>query len=196
MYRFAAALIVALTCGGALAMAAQSWRIDETRSTIGFTIDATGFPTTHGRFRSYSGRIAIDLDRLAGSSTTFTIDAASVDLGSQPYNDIVKSAALLDVARFPTLSFASTRVERLDPRTARITGNLTMRGVTKPIALEVNIEPDPAAEESAKQSTKRRPLAFSAKGTIQRSDFGMVFGLPLIHDTIEITVKTRTLTDE
>jgi polyisoprenoid-binding protein YceI len=192
-YRFAAALIFALTCGGALAaMAAQSWRIDETHTSIGFKIDATGFPTTRGQFRRYTGRIAIDLDRPARSSTSFTVESASVDVGSQSYTDFVKSAALLHVAKFPTLSFASTQVEKLDPRTARVTGNLTMLGVTKPIALNVTVEPDP----SAKGPAKGRPVAFSATATIRRSDFGMIFGLPLIDDAIEITVKTRALTDE
>jgi polyisoprenoid-binding protein YceI len=187
-YRLAAALIFALTwCGTLAAMAAQSWRIDETHTSIGFKIDATGFPTTRGQFRRYTGRIAIDLDRPAKSSTSFTVESASVDVGSQSYTDFVKSAALLHVAKFPTLSFASTQVEKLDPRTARVTGNLTMLGVTKPIALNVNVEPDPSAKGR---------LAFSATATIRRSDFGMIFGLPLIDDTIEITVKTRALTDE
>jgi polyisoprenoid-binding protein YceI len=180
-------------CGGALAaMAAQSWRIDEAHTSIGFKIDATGFPTTRGHFKHYTGRIAIDLDRPARSSTSFTVESASVDVGSQSYTDFVKSVALLHVAKFPTLSFTSTQVEKLDPRTARVTGNLTMLGVTKPIALTVNVEPDPSAKESA----KRRLVAFSATATIKRSDFGMIFGLPLIDDTIEITVKTRALTDE
>ena len=191
-YRLAAALIFALMSGGALAaMAAQSWRIDETHTSIGFKLDATGFPTTRGQFRHYTGRIAIDLDRPASSSTSFTVESASVDVGSQSYNDFVKSAALLHVAKFPTLSFASTQVEKLDPRTARVTGNLTMLGVTKPIALTVNVEPDPSAKGPAKGR-----LAFSATATIRRSDFGMIFGLPLIDDTIEITVKTRALADE
>ncbi len=192
-YRLAAALIFSLMCGGALAaMAAQSWRIDETHTSIGFKIDATGFPTTRGHFKHYAGRIAIDLDRPARSSTSFTVESASVDVGSQSYTDFVKSTALLNVAKFPTLSFASTQVEKLDPRTARVTGNLTMLGVTKPIALDVNVEPDP----SAKGPAKGRLVAFSATGTIKRSDFGMIFGLPLIDDAIEITVKTRALTDE
>jgi polyisoprenoid-binding protein YceI len=169
-------------------MAAQSWRIDAAHTSIGFTIDATGFPTTRGRFRHYTGRIAIDFERPAKSSTSFTVDSASVDVGSQSYNDFVKSAALLNVAKFPALSFASTQVEKLDPRTARVSGNLTMLGVTRLIALTVNVEPD--------LSAKGRPVAFSATATIRRSDFGMIFGLPLIDDTIEITVKTRALTDE
>jgi len=162
-YRLAAALIFALMSGGALAaMAAQSWRIDETHTSIGFKLDATGFPTTRGQFRHYTGRIAIDLDRPASSSTSFTVESASVDVGSQSYNDFVKSAALLHVAKFPTLSFASTQVEKLDPRTARVTGNLTMLGVTKPIALTVNVEPDPSAKGPAKGR-----LAFSATATIR-----------------------------
>ena len=188
-FRLAAALIVALTCGGAFAaMAVQSWRIDEAHTLIGFKIDATGFPTTRGQFKHYTGRIAIDLDRPAKSSTSFTVDSTSIDVGSPSYTDFVKSVALLNVAKYPTLSFASTQVEKLDPRTARVTGNLTMLGVTTPIALMVNVEPD--------QSAKRRLVAFSATATIKRSDFGMIFGLPLIDDTIEITVKTRALTDE
>ena len=189
-HRVAAALTLALTCctGAYVAMAGQSWRIDETHTSIGFKIDATGFPTTRGRFTHHTGRILIDFERPAKSFTSFTANSASVDVGSQSFNDFVKSAAMLDVAKFPTLSFTSTQVEKLDPRTARVTGNLTMLGVTKPIAFTVNVETDP--------SSKGRAVAFSATGTIKRSEFGMIFGIPLIDDALEITVKTRALTDE
>jgi polyisoprenoid-binding protein YceI len=190
LHRPIAVLAVVLLCGiGARpATSAQGWRIDEAHTSIGFKIDATGFPTTRGRFTRYSGRILLDFERPAKSFTTFTVDATSVDAGSRSFNDFVKSAALLDVARFPTLSFTSTVVEKLDPRTARVTGNLTMLGVTRPVALTVNVETDPSA--------KRRAVAFQATATIKRSEFGMIFGLPLIDDTLEITVKTRALTDE
>jgi len=189
-HRLVAALTLALTCGtGAqVAMSAQSWRIDEAHTSIGFKIDATGFPTTRGRFTHYTGRILIDFERPAKSFTSFTVDSGSVDAGSQSFNDFVKSAVMLDVAKFPTLSFTSTQVEKLDPRTARVTGNLTMLGVTKPITLTVNVETDPSA--------KGRAVAFSATGTIKRSEFGMIFGIPLIDDALEVTVKTRALTDE
>jgi polyisoprenoid-binding protein YceI len=170
------------------AVSAQSWRIDEERTAIGFKIEAAGFPTTRGRFTHYSGRILLDFDHPGKSFTNFTIDSDSVELGSKAFNDFVKSAALLDVTRFPTLSFTSTQVEKLDPRTARVTGNLTMLGVTKPVALMVNVESEP--------SGKRRVVAFSATGTLKRSDYGMIFGIPLIDDALEITVKTRALSDE
>jgi polyisoprenoid-binding protein YceI len=188
--RLAVVCALAVFCGAdAQAVSrAQSWRIDEARTWIGFKIDAVGFPTTHGHFAHYRGQVLIDFDRPAKSYTTFTVESGSVDVGSPSFNEFVKSAALLDAERFPTMSFSSTQVEKLDPHTARVIGNLTMLGVSKPITLTVNVETDPSA--------KGRAVAFEAKGTIARSDFGMKFGIPLIDDALEITVKTRALTDE
>jgi polyisoprenoid-binding protein YceI len=95
------------------AVSAEGWRIDEQRTAIGFKIEAVGFPTTRGRFTHYSGRVLLDFDPPAKSFTSFTVDSDSVELGSKAFNDFVKSAALLDVTRFPTLSFTSTQVEKL-----------------------------------------------------------------------------------
>jgi polyisoprenoid-binding protein YceI len=183
----AAALALAAAAGTGAAVAAHSWRIDEGHTSIGFRIDAAGFPTTRGRFTRYTGDISLDFDRPSRSFTRFTVEAGSVDVGSESFTNFVKSAALLDVARFPTLSFASTAVDKLDARTARVTGDLTMLGVTRPVALTVSVETD---------RPDRRAVAFSATGTIRRSEFGMIFGLPLVDDTLEITVRTRALTDE
>jgi len=168
--------------------AAQGWRIDDAHTWIGFKIDAVGFPTTRGYFNHYSGKVLIDFDRPAKSFASFTVDSASVDLGSQAFNDFVKSSPLLNAEKYPTLSFISTQVEKLDSRTAQVTGNLTMLGVTKPIVLTVNVDADPSA--------KGRSVAFVATGRIARSEFGMAFGVPIIDDSLEITVKTRALADE
>jgi polyisoprenoid-binding protein YceI len=185
----AACVAAFLCCSGAgAATQAKGWRIDEAHTWIGFKIDAVGFPPTQGHFTHYSGRILIDFERPAKSFTSFTVDSTSVDVGSPSFGDFVKSAALLNVEKFPTMTFTSTQVDKLDSRTARVTGNLTMLGVTRPIALTVTVEGDPPAKGAA--------VAFVAKGTIARSDFGMIFGIPLIDDALEITVKTRALTDE
>jgi polyisoprenoid-binding protein YceI len=166
----------------------KGWRIDEARTSIGFTIAAIGYPTTHGRFGHFSGRILLDFDHPANSFTSFTVFSASVDVGSPSFNDFVKSAALLNADQFPTLSFTSTYVEKLDDRTARITGDLTMLGVTKPIVLMVTV--------NAEGSGRGRAVAFVATATISRSRFGMIFGIPLIDDTLEISVKTNALANE
>ena len=125
---------------------AQSWRIDEAQTWIGFKIDAVGFPTTRGHFTHYRGQVLLDFDRPAKSFTTFTVESGSVDVGSPAFNDFVKSGALLDAERFPTMSFTSTQVEKLDAHTARVIGNLTMLGVSKPITLTVNVETEPSAK--------------------------------------------------
>jgi polyisoprenoid-binding protein YceI len=166
----------------------QIWRIDETHTSIGFKIDAAGFPTTYGRFTHYSGRIGLDFERPTSSFTNFTVDSASVDLGSPVLNEFVKSAALLNSDRFPTLKFISTHVEKLDSRTAKVSGDLTMLGVTRRIELTVNVD--------VNRSAKGRAIAFVATGTITRSEFGMMFGIPLVDDALQLTVKTRALTDE
>ena len=131
--------------------------------------------------------VLISIDRQK-ASRPLPSKSASVDVGSPAFNDFVKSAALLDVERFPTMNFTSTQVEKLNARTARVTGNLTMLGVTKPITLTVNVESEPL--------DKGGSVAFVAKGTIMRSDFGMKFGVPLIDDALEITVKSRAVSDD
>ncbi len=188
----AAALALTGAVGAGAAMPAQSWRIDETHTLIGFKIDAVGFPTTRGRFTRYNGDIFLDFDRPAKSFTRFTVESDSVDVGSPSYTDFVKSAALLNVTQYPTMSFTSTGVEKIDAHTARVVGNLTLLGVTRPIALTVSVD----TEKLAKGPANGRAVAFAATTTIKRSDFGMVFGIPLIDDALEITVKTRALTDE
>jgi polyisoprenoid-binding protein YceI len=113
-------------------------------SWIGFKVDATGFPTTHGHFAHYKGQVLIDFDRPAKSYTNFTVESASVDVGSPSFNNFVKSAAPLDVERFPTMSFVSTQVEKLDTHTARVSGNLTMLGDD---ALEITVETRALSDE-------------------------------------------------
>ena len=186
------AAIGALTLLGCTAASAatrtEPWRIDAAHTSIAFRVDAVGFPQTHGHFTRYSGRILLDFERPAKSFTGFTVEAASVEVGSPVFNEFVKGSMLLDADKFPTLSFSSTSVEKVDGRTARVTGDLTMLGVTKPVTLTVSVDND--------GSTRSGIISFIAIGTIKRSDYGMVFGIPLIDDALEITVKTRALTDE
>src|ERR1700728_442696 len=139
--------------------APQGWRIDEVHTSIGFKIDAVGFPTTRGHFKPYSGRILIDFERPGKSFTTFTVESTSIDAGSESFTDFIKGPALLDVEKYPRLTYTSTQVDKVDNHTDRV-------------------------------------VAFQAIGKIARSEFGMIYDIPLIDDAIEITVKTRALADE
>jgi polyisoprenoid-binding protein YceI len=184
----AAALVLAAAVGAGAAVAAEGWRIDETQTVVSFSVNGPGNLPISGRFTRYAADIFIDPDRLERSFTRFTVDANSVDVGSSQLSDFIKSASLLNVAKFPTLSFASTAVERLDARTGRVVGDLTMLGVTRPVALTVDMEPE--------SPPKGRAMTLKATGAIKRSDFGMTYAIPNAADAITIAVRTRALANE
>jgi polyisoprenoid-binding protein YceI len=182
------AAALALTMDAGAALSAEGWRIDEAHTAIGFKVAAAGRRPVQGRFTRFAGDIFLDLDHPEKCFTRFTVEAGSVEAGAQPYSDIIKSAALLNAAQFRTLSFASTAFEKIDAHTARLAGDLTMVGVTRPIALTVEIETESPA--------KGRAVTFQATGTIKRSEFGMMWGIPSVSDALEITVQTRALADD
>jgi polyisoprenoid-binding protein YceI len=179
---------LALTMGAGTALPAEGWRVDDVHTAIRFKVATENRMTVQGRFTRFAGDIFLDFDHPENCFTRFTVDADSVDAGAQAFSDIIKSPALLNAAQFRTLSFASTAFEKIDAHTARLAGDLTMVGVTRPIALTVEI-----ATESP---TKGRAVTFRASGTIKRSEFGMMWGIPGVNDTLEITVQTRALADD
>ena len=95
-------------------------------------------------------------------------------------DDYLRSEVFFNVARFPDISFVSTSVEKRDEQHARVTGDLTMLSVTRPISLDVEFARMPANQR----------IGFKATGVINRLDFGMNAGYPLISDAIHLTVTT------
>lgn len=164
--------------------AAEAWRIDPARTRISFTITSAAWPTTSGSFHRFDGRIALDFDRPSRSSVRFVVQSASVDVGSKGLSDYVRSAVFFDAAKFPTMTFSSTSVQRIDERTARVTGDLTLLGMTHPVTLIVNV--DRRARAGAK-------VGLTARGQIMRSEFGMNAGVPVISDTVDILVMTEAV---
>ncbi|MGC2224036.1 MAG: YceI family protein [Methylocella sp.] len=165
------------------AEARSSWKIDPSQTHVRFWVDAIGWPRTAGEFKSFEGRIDIDFDRPSRSRVDFRVAAKSVDVNSATMDDYLRSEVFFNVARFPDMRFVSTSVEKRDEHLARVTGDLTMLGVTRPISLDVEVARRLAA-------TNQR-LGFKATGTINRLDFGMNSGYPLIGDAIHLTVTTE-----
>lgn len=179
-----AAVLAALLLGAPeAALPSSSWAIDPARTRISFSIDAIGYPRTEGEFRRFEGRISVDFDRPARSRVTFHVQSASVDVGSASFSDYLRSAAFLDCARFNEITFASTGVEKIDDRLVRVTGDLTMLGVTRPLTVDVEVRPLPGAT--------RARLEFTARATIDRLEFGMNSGFPLISRNVDLTVASE-----
>jgi polyisoprenoid-binding protein YceI len=167
------------------AVASANWRIDPARTHIAFAIDAVGYPRTHGQFRQFTGRISVDLDRPDRSSVTFHVQSQSVDVGSSSFDDYLRSAAFLDADRFPSIDFVSHSVEKVDDHTVRVTGELTLLGVTRPLSVDVAVERD--------MSSGRSRLAFLAKTSIDRLAFGMNSGFPLVSREVELVISSEAV---
>ena len=178
-----ASLALALIAATVAAQARPSWKIDPSQTHVRFWIDAIGWPRTAGEFKSFDGRIDIDFDRPSRSRVDFEVAAKSVDVNSATLNDYLRSEVFLNVAKFPSMGFVSTSVEKRDEQHARVTGDLTMLGVTRPISLDVEV--------ARKLAATNQRVGFKATGVINRLDFGMNSGYPLISDAIHLTVSTE-----
>ena len=165
------------------AVASANWRIDPARTHIAFAIDAVGYPRTQGQFRQFQGRISVDLDHPDKSSVAFHVQSQSVDVGSSPFDDYLRSVAFLDAARFPSIDFVSSSVEKVDDHTVRVTGELTLLGVTRPLSVDVAVQ-----REMSGGSAR---LAFSAKTSIDRLAFGMNSGFPLVSREVELVISSE-----
>jgi polyisoprenoid-binding protein YceI len=174
---------LALIAATVAAEARSSWKIDPSQTHVRFWVDAIGWPRTAGEFKSFEGRIDIDFDRPSRSQVDFRVAAKSVDVNSATLDDYLRSEVFLNVANFPDMRFVSTSVEKRDEHHARVTGDLTMLGVTRPVSLDVEV--------ARKLAGTNQRVGFKATGVINRLDFGMNSGYPLISDAIHLTVTTE-----
>jgi polyisoprenoid-binding protein YceI len=147
------------------------WEIDPLHSDVSFTVRHMMVSKVRGRFGSFSGEIITGED-LAGSSVTATIDATSIDTGLEQRDGHIRSADFFDVENHPRWTFRSTGV-RADGEALSVDGELTIKGVTRPVTLAVEVNgfgPDSFGGIRA---------GFSASATIDRNDFGVDIKLPL-----------------
>ena len=156
--------------------AAANWRIDPARTHIAFAIDAVGYPRTHGQFRQFAGRISVDFQHPDNSRVSFHVESESVDVGSASFDDYLRSDAFLNSTRFPSIDFVSSSVAKVDDHTVRVTGELTLLGVTRPLSVDVAVEREGGGGR----------LAFLAKTNIDRLAFGMNSGFPLVSRDVEL----------
>jgi polyisoprenoid-binding protein YceI len=178
-----ALLALALIAATVAAQARSSWKIDPSQTHVLFWVDAIGWPRTAGEFKSFEGRIDIDFDRPSRSRVDFRVAAKSVDANSATLDDYLRSEIFLNVANFPDMRFVSTSVEKRNAQHAMVTGDLTMLGVTRPVSMDVEV--------ARKLAAANQRIGFKATGVINRLDFGMNAGYPLIGDAIHLTVTTE-----
>lgn len=189
--RFIPALLGIAIIGFAVPASAEKFILDKPHTQIIFKVNHMGFSHSYGKFTDYKGEINFDETDPAKSNADVTIQTASLDLDDDKWNEHMKSKDFFDVEQFPTMTFESTGIEKTGDKTANITGDLTLLGVTKPVTLAVqqnNMGKHPMKNVSA--------TGFSASGKIKRSDFGMKGGIPMVGDEVDIIIEVEAYGEE
>ncbi|MGC2400206.1 MAG: YceI family protein [Acidobacteriaceae bacterium] len=162
------ALLLWLNIGALHAFAqTQTWYLDPPHSAAQFSVRHMGISTVRGTFTKVNGEV-IDSPDLSKASVKVTIDASSVDSRVQRRDDDLRSDHFFDVAKYPTITFQSKRVESAGAGKLKVTGDLTIHGVTKEVVLDVD-GPTPPIKDPRGNSHR----GASATTSINRTDFGI-----------------------
>ena len=192
-------LIAGLTLAAALPAAAQempktppgsadigrvttgSYSVDPQHSQVGFTVNHLGFSTYRGLFGGVTGSMAIDPNAPDKAKVSIDIPIRGLVTTVDELSKHLLGDGFFDAAKYPTVHFESTSVVA-SGKTARISGNLTLKGVTKPVVLDASLV-------GAGVMMGKRTIGFDATTTIRRSDFGVSYGIPLVPDAVPLTIS-------
>lgn len=183
-------LAFVLSCLPAVVFAAkENYTVDPLHTFPNFTISHLGFSTMHGRFGKTSGKLTMDEAGKTGS-VEVVIDAASVDTGFGKRDDHLRSPDFLNAVEFPDITYKSTKVT-INGDKATVEGNLTIKGVTKPVTLDVSrifCGNNPLKKEEYR-------CGFDASADIKRSDFDVTFLFPEIGDDMHLMFEVEAIKD-
>jgi polyisoprenoid-binding protein YceI len=181
------ALITGLTFAAATAHAAPvKYDFDKAHTQVTFSVSHLGYSFSQGRFNELDGHFMFDQENPANSSVEVTIAADSIYMGTEKWDDHMKNADFLDVEKFENITFKSTKIDVTGADTANITGDLTIKDVTKPVVLATKLNKAAPHPMSGKEYA-----GFSATTTIKRSEFGISYGLPNVGDDLMIRIEVE-----
>ncbi|RKH12286.1 polyisoprenoid-binding protein [Corallococcus praedator] len=168
---------------------ATTWELDSSHSSAQFGVKHMMVSTVRGAFSNVKGTINIDDKDITKSTIETTIDATTINTNEPKRDEHLKSPDFFDTAKFPTITFKSTKVAKAGKDKLKVSGDLTMHGVTKPVVLDVD---GPTAESKDPWGNVRRGATATTK--IKRSDFGLTWNKALetggfaVGDEVTITL--------
>lgn len=145
----------------------MGYQLDKQHAEVGFSVKHLMIATVKGKFKTFDATVDFDPANVASSKVEATVDVASIETHEAQRDGHLKSPDFFDVASFPKLSFESNRIEALGGDRYRVYGNLTIRDVTREVVLESEFS------GRAKDPWGNDRVAFTAKASIERSDFGL-----------------------
>ncbi|HEY4556087.1 MAG TPA: YceI family protein [Lysobacter sp.] len=181
------ALAAALTVATAAAFAAPvTYKIDPTHTDVIASWSHLGFSNPVAHFGQVDGTITYDAQDVSKSSVNVTIPLAGMNSHVPAFDKHLRSADLFDAEKFPEITFRSTKVEAAGEGRLRVTGELTVKGVTKPSVLDVTLN-----KVGEHPMSKAPTIGFDATTTLRRSDFGIAYAVPAVSDEVRIRITTE-----
>jgi len=159
------------------------WKNDDPHSQLGFTVTHLGVSDVSGTFNDFDVTVTSSEPDFSDAVFELTANVASLDTRVEARDNHLKSADFFDAEKFPTITFKSIFLEKVDNNKYKLTGNLTMHGVTKPVTMALQYN---GTVENA--MNKKQTAGFQLTGTLKRSDFGIGvnFPEPMISDEVRI----------
>lgn len=169
------------------ALAAETYVFDRKHTNIQFQWNHFGFSTTSAEFEEFSGELQFHPDDVTQSSIDVTIDLASVDSGFDTFNGhLTEKEEWFNTNKYPEATFKSTEIESVGENQYEVTGNLTLKGVTKEVTLDTTIN-----KIGQHPVTKAKTIGFDATTTVMRSTFNMGKYAPSVSDEVVITISSE-----
>ena len=162
---------------------AGNYKIDPGHSQVVFTLNHLGFTEYTGQFTQPTGTAVLDPANPANDKVDVTFAIAKVSTTVSALDAHLQKPEFFDAAKFPDGHFVSTKVT-VNGKTATIAGELTLKGVTKPVVLTARF-----IGAGANPMSKKATVGFAATTTIKRSDFGVSYGLPVVSDEVRLTIN-------
>lgn len=162
---------------------AGTYKIDSAHTQVLWQLNHMGFSLFDGAFADPTGTLVFDPKKPASAVLDVEIPIARVTTTNAKLNEHLLGADFFDATKFPTATFKSTRVV-ISGQTAKITGNLTLKGVTKPVVLDTKF-----IGAGTHPMTKSAAIGFRATTTIKRSDFSLGYAVPVVGDTVTLTIN-------
>ena len=188
------ASLLSLLPAAALA-ATSTWSVHPAHSQVGFTVKHLVISNVRGEFGTYKGTLVLDEADVTKSTVEATIDATTVDTRVPDRDAHLKSPDFFDVAKYPSITFKSTKVAKAGKDGLKVTGDLTLKGVTKPVVLDVTTTP----EVKGMSGESRR--GFSATTKISRKAFGLTWSKtveagPVVGDDVRIDLELELVKEK
>ena len=166
------------------AVQAGAYKLETSHARVVFSLSHMGFSTWYGDLPGATGSLSLDPKAPATAQLDVTIPVANVVTTNAKVDEELKSKGWFDAESYPTITFHSTNVTVTGPNTAKVTGDLTFHGVTKPITLDATFK-----ASGTNMLTRAFTIGFEVRGKLKRSDYGVKTYVPLIGDDVDLMIS-------